>query len=159
MRGQAAIPGAPYGQGLAGAGSAGAGPAASTDAGPAAGTGTGAGPAAGTGVGGGTEASTSRYVPEIPQPVTRAFLTAARAPLTRAEPLYQDVASRTGIPWELLAACDWMQCKAHPRISPVHGEKLGTPNSDGTVYRTKSEALAQCANDLVELANAVTESI
>ena len=41
------------------------------------------------------------------------------------------------------------------RISPVHGEKLGTPNSDGTVYRTKSEALAQCANDLVELANAV----
>ena len=43
---------------------------------------------------GAPEASTSRYVPEIPQPVTRAFLTAARAPLTRAEPLYQDVASR-----------------------------------------------------------------
>jgi len=34
-------------------------------------------------------------------------------------------------------------------------EKLGAANSDGTVYRTKSEALTQCANELVELAMAV----
>jgi flagellum-specific peptidoglycan hydrolase FlgJ len=97
----------------------------------------------------------SRYVSQIPLAVTTDFIATAKAPLTRAEPLYTDVASRAGIRWELLAACDWMQCKAQPRLSPVHGEKLGTRNSDGTVYRTKSEALAQCANDLVELAMAV----
>jgi hypothetical protein len=94
-------------------------------------------------------------VPQIPTTVTTDFITTAKAPLTRAEPLYRDVATRSGIRWELLAACDWMQCKAQPRNSPVHGEKLGTANSDGTVYRTRSEALAQCANDLVELAMAV----
>jgi hypothetical protein len=94
-------------------------------------------------------------VPQIPRAVTTDFITTAKAPLTRAEPLYQDVATRSGIRWELLAACDWMQCRAQPRNSPVHGEKLGTTNSDGTVYRTKSEALAQCANDLIELAMAV----
>jgi hypothetical protein len=94
-------------------------------------------------------------VPQIPRAVTTDFIATAKAPLTRAEPLYQDVATRSGIRWELLAACDWMQCKAQPRNSPVHGEKLGTTNADGTVYRTKSEALAQCANDLVELAMAV----
>ena len=99
--------------------------------------------------------SHSRYVSQIPLAVTTDFIATAKAPLTRAEPLYADVASRAGIRWELLAACDWMQCKAQPRLSPVHGEKLGTRNSDGTVYRTKSEALAQCANDLVELAMAV----
>jgi hypothetical protein len=65
------------------------------------------------------------------------------------------VASRTGIGWELLAACDWMQCQARPRYSPVHGEKLGTVNPDGTVFRTRSAALAQCASELVELADAV----
>jgi hypothetical protein len=79
----------------------------------------------------------------------------AKAPLTRAQPLYQDVADRSGIPWELLAACDWMQCQAHPRYSPVHGEKLGTTNPDGTVFRTKSAALVQGASDLIELADAV----
>ena len=79
----------------------------------------------------------------------------ARAPLVRAEPLYRDVARYSGISWELLAACDWMQCEARSRYSPVHGEKLGTLNPDGTIYRTKSEALEQCANDLVELARAV----
>jgi flagellum-specific peptidoglycan hydrolase FlgJ len=100
-------------------------------------------------------AGTRRYVPQIPRAVTTDFITTAKAPLTRAEPLYQDVATRSGIRWELLAACDWMQCRAQPRNSPVHGEKLGTTNSDGTVYRTKSEALAQCANDLIELAMAV----
>jgi flagellum-specific peptidoglycan hydrolase FlgJ len=103
----------------------------------------------------GARTGTRRYVLQIPRAVTTDFLTTAKAPLTRAEPLYQDVATRSGIRWELLAACDWMQCKAQPRNSPVHGEKLGTTNADGTVYRTKSEALAQCANDLVELAMAV----
>jgi hypothetical protein len=97
----------------------------------------------------------SRYAPKIPQAVTTAFVTTAKAPLSRAEPLYDDVASRTGIRWELLAACDWMQCQAKPRYSPVYGEKLGTVNAGGTVYRTKSEALGQCASDLIELAMAV----
>jgi hypothetical protein len=94
-------------------------------------------------------------VPQIPQAVTTAFITTAKAPLIRAQPLYADVASRSGIRWELLAACDWMQCQAQPRYSPVHGEKLGNANASGTVCRTKSEALAQCAGDLIELAMAV----
>jgi len=97
----------------------------------------------------------SRYAPKIPQAVTAAFVTTAKEPLSRAEPLYDDVASRTGIRWELLAACDWMQCQAKPRYSPVYGEKLGTVNAGGTVYRTKSEGLGQCASDLIELAMAV----
>jgi hypothetical protein len=79
----------------------------------------------------------------------------ARVPLLQAEPLYRDVASHSGIRWELLAACDWMQCRAQSRYSPVHGEKLGTANPGGTIYRTKSEALEQCADDLAELAWAV----
>jgi hypothetical protein len=72
-----------------------------------------------------------------------------------AEQLYREVAGHAGIRWELLAACDWMQCKSHPRYSPVHGEKIGSLNADGTAYRTKSGALAQCASDLVALAAAV----
>ncbi len=79
----------------------------------------------------------------------------AKTPLMRGEPLYADVAEQTGIRWELLAACDWMQCQARPGYSPVRGEKLGTVNPDGTVYHTKSEALEQCADDLVELAQSV----
>jgi hypothetical protein len=102
-----------------------------------------------------SRARASRYAPKIPQVVTAAFVTTAKEPLSRAEPLYDDVASRTGIRWELLAACDWMQCQAKPRYSPVYGEKLGTVNAGGTVYRTKSEALGQCASDLIELAMAV----
>ena len=102
-----------------------------------------------------TEARTTRYVQQIPHAVTTAFISTAKAPLSRAEPLYDDVASRSGIRWQLLAACDWMQCQAKPRYSPVYGEKLGTVNAGGTVYRTKSEALGQCASDLVELAMAV----
>jgi hypothetical protein len=82
-------------------------------------------------------------------------MTTAQLPLLREEPLYRDVAGAIGIRWELLAACDWMQCHARPRLSPVHGEKLGTVNPDGTVYRTRSEALAQCAEDLADLAWAV----
>ncbi|HEY7429794.1 MAG TPA: hypothetical protein VH641_03575, partial [Streptosporangiaceae bacterium] len=101
------------------------------------------------------QARLTRYVPQIPRVVTTAFVNSAKAPLSRAEPLYDDVASRSGIRWQLLAACDWMQCQAKPRYSPVYGEKLGTVNAGGTVYRTKSEALAQCASDLIELALAV----
>jgi hypothetical protein len=95
------------------------------------------------------------YLPQIPQAITAAFTTMALAPLTQAQELYQDVSGRAGISWELLAACDWMQCQAQTRYSPVHGEKLGTANPDGTVYRTKSAALAQCASDLITLAEAV----
>jgi flagellum-specific peptidoglycan hydrolase FlgJ len=100
-------------------------------------------------------ASTIPYRQHIPPSVTNDFNAMARAPLVRAQPLYRDVASYSGIRWELLAACDWMQCKAQPRYSPVCGEKLGTVNPDGMIYRTKSEALEQCADDLVELAEAV----
>ena len=99
--------------------------------------------------------TTRRYVARIPYPVAADFMATAKGPLTRAQPLYQDVASRTGIGWELLAACDWMQCQARSRYSPVHGEKLGTVNPDGTVFRTRSAALAQCATELIELAGAV----
>jgi hypothetical protein len=91
----------------------------------------------------------------MPTPVKNAFLATARKPLARAELIYRDVAGTCGISWKLLAACDWMQCEAHPRYSPVQGEKLGTVNADGTVYRTKSEALTQCARDLVALADTV----
>ncbi len=106
-------------------------------------------------VSGGSRMSTRRYVSQIPQAVAADFVATAKGPLTRAQPLYQDVASRTGISWQLLAACDWMQCQARPRYSPVHGEKLGTANPEGTVFRTRLAALVQCASDLVELADAV----
>ena len=96
-----------------------------------------------------------QYQPHIPPSVRNIFTATAKVPLTREEPLYRDVASHSGIRWELLAACDWMQCEARPRYSPVHGEKLGTVNPDGTVYRTKSAALQQCADDLIELARTV----
>ena len=95
------------------------------------------------------------YQPNLPPAVKNAFVAAAKSPLMRQELVYRDVASHSGIPWELLAACDWMQCQARPRYSPVHGERLGAVNSDGTVYRTKSEALEQCAYDLVELAEKI----
>jgi len=100
-------------------------------------------------------AKARRYVPRIPYPVAADFAATARGPLTRAQPLYQDVAGRAGIGWELLAACDWMQCQARSRYSPVHGEKIGTVNPDGTVFRTRSAALAQCASELIDLAGAV----
>jgi hypothetical protein len=82
-------------------------------------------------------------------------VTLARVQLVRDEPLYRDVATHRDISWKLLAACDWMQCKAGPNRSAVHGEKLGTVNPDGTVYLTRSEALHQCAEDLADLALAV----
>jgi flagellum-specific peptidoglycan hydrolase FlgJ len=96
-----------------------------------------------------------RYQQPMPASVKNAFIAVAKVPIIRAEPLYRDVASNSGIRWQLLAACDWMECESRPRYSPVQGEKLGTRNSDGTVYRTKSEALAQCADDLIDLASAV----
>ncbi len=102
-----------------------------------------------------TSTSTRRYQQRIPLSVKNAFISRARTSLMRAEPLYRDVASYRGISWELLAACDWMQCQARPRFSPVHGEKLGTLNPDGTMYRTKSAALQQCCDDLAELARTV----
>lgn len=95
------------------------------------------------------------YQQRLPASVTSDFLAKAKVPLMRSELLYRDVASNVGISWQLLAACDWMQCEARPRYSPVHGEKLGTANLDGTVYRTRSAALEQCARELVELAGAV----
>ena len=96
-----------------------------------------------------------RYQPQMPPAVKNAFLASARKPLARAELVYRDVAGTCGISWKLLAACDWMQCEAHPRYSPVRGEKLGTVNEDGTMFRTKSEALTQCARDLIAVADTV----
>jgi hypothetical protein len=95
------------------------------------------------------------YHAHIPPAVREAFLTSAKVRLVRSEPLYVDVASHTGLRWEILAACDWMQCKARHGRSPVYGEKLGTLNEDGTCYRTRSAALQRCAYDLVELARSV----
>jgi hypothetical protein len=97
----------------------------------------------------------ARYTAQLPATVTTAYFTSAKMPLARAEQLYRDVASQAGISWKLLAACDWMQCQAQPRFSPVHGEKLGAVNRDGSVYTTKSEALTQCAADMITLAGAV----
>ena len=82
-------------------------------------------------------------------------VTLARVQLSRDEPLYRDVARHRDISWKLLAAVDWMQCKARPGYSAVLGEKLGTVNPDGTIYLTRSEALHQCAEDLADLALAV----
>jgi hypothetical protein len=93
-----------------------------------------------------------RYQQPIPRAVKNSFIALARVPILRAEPLYQDVADQAGIRWELLAACDWMQCESKPRYSPVHGERLGTENGDHTTYRTKSAALEQVAEDLIEFA-------
>jgi len=97
----------------------------------------------------------ARYQVQLPQAVTNALFVTAKGSLGRGEHLYRDVAATTGGSWKLLATADWMQCKADPRYSPVQGEKLGTVNADGTSYRTKSAALAQCAADLIELSAAV----
>jgi flagellum-specific peptidoglycan hydrolase FlgJ len=99
--------------------------------------------------------SAARYQAQLPQAVTTALFATAKGPLGRAEHLYRDVAATAGGSWKLLAAIDWMQCKADPRYSPVLGEKLGTVNGDGTSYPTKTAALAQCAADLIELSAAV----
>ena len=96
-----------------------------------------------------------RYETPLPSTVATAFFAKAKGPLARAEQLHRDVAGRAGIRWQLLAACDWMQCHADHTRSPVNGERLGKVNPDGTVYQTKSQALAQCASDLIYLAGAV----
>jgi flagellum-specific peptidoglycan hydrolase FlgJ len=102
-----------------------------------------------------TLVSARRYQPQIPRSVLNSFVETAKGPLVSEESFYRDVASFHGISWELLAACDWMQCDARPKRSPVYGEKLGAMNADGTVYTSKSAALARCASDLVTLARAV----
>ena len=99
--------------------------------------------------------ATSRaYQHRMPTAVSNG-VTLARVQLTRDEPLYRDVATHRDISWKLLAAVDWMQCKARPGHSAVLGEKLGRVNPDGTIYLTRSEALHQCAEDLADLALAV----
>ena len=95
------------------------------------------------------------YEQQLPHPVATALFANAKGPLARGEHLYRDVAACTNVSWKLLAAVDWMQCKADPRYSPVQGEKLGARNNDGTSYSTKSAALTQCACDLLELSGAV----
>jgi flagellum-specific peptidoglycan hydrolase FlgJ len=100
-------------------------------------------------------AGPARYHAQFPQAVTTALFASAKGPLARGEHLYRDVAACVGVSWELLAAADWMQCKADPRFSPVQGERIGSLNDDGTSYPTKSSALTQCACDLLELASAV----
>ena len=45
-----------------------------------------------------------------------------------------------------------MQCQADPRYSPVHGEKLGPLNDDGTVVPHKSAALRSARATCIELA-------
>lgn len=102
-----------------------------------------------------TLVSARRYQPQIPRSVLNSFVETAKAPLLSEESFYRDVAGFHRISWELLAACDWMQCDARPKRSPVYGEKLGTVNADGTVYTSKSAALARCASDLVTLARGV----
>jgi hypothetical protein len=87
--------------------------------------------------------------------MTTAYFASAKAPLARGEHLYRDVAAGFGVGWQLLAAVDWMECKADPRRSPVQGEKLGAVNPDGTSYSTKSQALAQVVTDLADVAGAV----
>jgi flagellum-specific peptidoglycan hydrolase FlgJ len=97
----------------------------------------------------------ARYQAQLPPAVRAALLAAAKGALDRDEHLYRDVAATTGSSWKLLAAADWMQCRADPRYSPVQGERLGTVNTDGTSYTTRTAALVQCAADLIELASAV----
>ena len=97
----------------------------------------------------------ARYRAQLPQAVRTTLFATAKGPLDRGEHLYRDVAATTGGSWKLLAAADWMQCRADPRYSPVQGEKLGTVNADGTSYTTRTAALAQCASDLIELSSAV----
>ena len=102
-----------------------------------------------------TLVSTRRYQAHMPRSVLNSFVQTAKGPLLSEETLYRDVASFRGISWQLLAACDWMQCDARPRRSPVYGERLGSLNADGTVYTSKSAALARCADDLLRLARTV----
>ena len=102
-----------------------------------------------------TLVSARRYQPQIPRAVLNSFVETAKAPLLAGQTTYHDVAGRRGISWQLLAACDWMQCEARARRSPVYGERLGSVNGDGTVYVQRSAALGRCADDLVRLSRTV----
>ena len=144
----AAVPLAPAGQSASSNGGSAAAPAGSTARAPG-------GSPASTAPAPAGGATLTVYHAHMPPSVREAFVKSAKTPLVRAEHLYRDVASHTGIRWELLAACDWMQCKARHGYSPVYGEKLGALNPDDTCYRTKSAALEQCASDLVQLARSV----
>ena len=59
-----------------------------------------------------------RYETPLPSTVATAFFAKAKGPLARAEQLHRDVAGRAGIRWQLLAACDWMQCHADHTLLP-----------------------------------------
>jgi len=144
----AAVPLAPAGHSASSNGGSAAAPAGSTARAPS-------GSPASTAPAPAGGATLTVYHAHMPPSVREAFVKSAKTPLVRAEHLYRDVASHTGIRWELLAACDWMQCKARHGYSPVYGEKLGALNPDDTCYRTKSAALEQCASDLVQLARSV----
>ena len=76
-------------------------------------------------------------------------------PLIRAEPLYQDVGQPQRHQLGAAGRLRLDAVRSQGALLPVHGEKLGAVNADGTSYHTKSEALEQCAEDLVELAEAV----
>ena len=102
-----------------------------------------------------TLVSTRRYQSQIPRAVLNAFVETAKAPLVAGQTTYQEVASRRGISWQVLAACDWMQCEARTRRSPVYGERLGAVNGDGTAYVQRSAALGRCADDHVRLSRTV----
>ena len=91
------------------------------------------------------------YEQQLPARVHTAFFACAHTPIRRMEPMYKDIARQAGISWELLAACDWMQCHSKLDLSPVHGERLGRLNADGTSYSTKSAALTQCAREFTDL--------
>jgi flagellum-specific peptidoglycan hydrolase FlgJ len=91
------------------------------------------------------------YEQQLPPRVHTAFFACAHTPIRRMEPMYKDIARQAGISWELLAACDWMQCQSKLDLSPVHGERLGRLNADGTSYTTKSAALTHCARDFTDL--------
>ena len=91
------------------------------------------------------QAPVRRYQHRLPTSVKNDFVGMARGPLLHGELLYRDVADSVGLSWELLAACDWMQCQARPRYSPVHGEKLGPSTTTAPSTGPGRQALGQCA--------------
>ena len=108
----AAVPLAPAGHSASSNGGSAAAPAGSTARAPG-------GSPASTAPAPAGGATLTVYHAHMPPSVREAFVKSAKTPLVRAEHLYRDVASHTGIRWELLAACDWMQCKARHGYSPV----------------------------------------
>ena len=96
--------------------------------------------------------STRRYVTEITRIVTTDFIATAKTPLLRAKPLYQDVAAGSGIAgsyWRHATGCSATRSRGSRRCT---GRSWVRRNPDGTVYRTKSEALEEVAANLVGLA-------